>query len=84
MDVLVKFFNGTLGKNKVYELVRGKGFPARKIGNKIIIHRDGFKLWLDQKFGIINDLPKELRLVKQKKAPDEIRRQAVQEMRNAK
>lgn len=54
-----------VGKNKRYELVKSEGFPAKKLGNKIIIHRDGLKRWLDKEFGIAESEPAgDLRLLK--------------------
>jgi excisionase family DNA binding protein len=54
-----------IGKNKRYELVRQKGFPAKKLGNKILIHRDGLKQWLDREFGLVDEEPAgKLRLIK--------------------
>ncbi len=32
-----------------YELVRGEGFPAFRIGTRIIVPKDKFILWLDRK-----------------------------------
>lgn len=55
----------TIGKNKRYELVRSEGFPAKKLGNKILIHRDGLKRWLDKEFGLVDEESDgKLRLIK--------------------
>ena len=32
-----------------YELVRSEGFPRIKIGNRIVIPRDKFVQWIDEK-----------------------------------
>lgn len=34
-----------------YELVRTEGFPALKIGTRIVIPKDKFKEWVDQNAG---------------------------------
>ena len=40
-----------LGKNKAYEMVKMKGFPAIKIGKKIIIPRESLNRWLKENEG---------------------------------
>lgn len=40
-----------LGKNGAYELVRMPGFPAIKLGKRIIIPRRGLEKWLEENEG---------------------------------
>ncbi|HHV34567.1 MAG TPA: helix-turn-helix domain-containing protein [Syntrophomonadaceae bacterium] len=44
-----------IGRNTLYELVRQESFPARKLGSKIVIHRDGLRKWLDELFDLNGD-----------------------------
>ena len=37
-----------IGRNSVYKLVNSYGFPTVSVGNRIIIPKDRFLLWLDQ------------------------------------
>ena len=37
-----------------YELVHGKGFPALKIGSRIVVPRDKFLAWIDANSGSKN------------------------------
>ena len=40
-----------LGRNIAYEMVRMSGFPAIRIGKKIIVTRAGLERWLEQNEG---------------------------------
>ena len=40
-----------ISKPKAYELVRSDGFPAIKVGRRIVIPTDSFKHWLDLQSG---------------------------------
>lgn len=40
-----------IGKSKAYELVNMAGFPAVRVGKKIIVSKDGLKRWLEQSGG---------------------------------
>ena len=35
-----------IGRANAYELVRSEGFPALKIGSRIIVPKDDFILWI--------------------------------------
>ena len=35
-----------IGRKKAYELVNSKGFPAFRVGRKILISRDGLEKWI--------------------------------------
>ena len=37
-----------IGRNSVYKLVNSYGFPTVTVGNRIIVPKDKFLLWLDQ------------------------------------
>ena len=36
---------------KGYELAHSEGFPAMRLGRKLLIHRDRFLAWIDQQAG---------------------------------
>lgn len=40
-----------IGRNKAYELVNQKGFPALKLDGRIIIPVDALNRWLNQQAG---------------------------------
>ena len=40
-----------ISKPKAYELAKSEGFPAIKVGKRIVIPTDGFKHWLDWQSG---------------------------------
>ena len=37
-----------ISRAAAYELVRSKGFPHMRIGNRIVVPRDKFIVWIDQ------------------------------------
>jgi len=37
-----------IGRNSVYRLVNSHGFPTVAVGNRIIVPKDKFLLWLDR------------------------------------
>lgn len=37
-----------IGRKKAYELVNSKGFPAFRIGRKVLISRDGLEKWMKE------------------------------------
>lgn len=37
-----------IGRKKAYELVNSKGFPAFRIGRKVLISRDGLEKWIQE------------------------------------
>ena len=43
---LIDFLN--VGRKKAYELVNSKGFPAFRIGRKVLISRDGLERWIKE------------------------------------
>jgi len=51
LTVTVKEMAEQLGisRPKAYELARSRGFPAINIGRRIVIPKDKFKQWIDEK-----------------------------------
>ncbi len=37
-----------VSRKTAYELVKQKGFPAFRIGNRILVNREGLQRWIDQ------------------------------------
>jgi len=37
--------------SSAYELMHEKDFPSIKIGNRLIVHKDKFRDWIDKKSG---------------------------------
>lgn len=40
-----------VGRVGAYELAHSEGFPVLKVGNRIVIPRDKFLLWIDRQCG---------------------------------
>lgn len=40
-----------IGKNTAYKLIKLKGFPAFRIGNKILISQNKLQKWIDDNCG---------------------------------
>ena len=43
-----------IGRRQAYELCNTKGFPAFRIGRKVLINREGLNLWLKEQEGKTN------------------------------
>jgi len=39
----------SIGRNKAFELARQPGFPAVRVGRRVIIPVDALKAWLDRR-----------------------------------
>ncbi len=37
-----------IGKNKAYQLAKSKGFPAIKLGKKILVNKEKLQQWLNE------------------------------------
>ena len=40
-----------IGQASAYELMREKGFPAIRIGSRIVVPKDKFRQWVEQQTG---------------------------------
>lgn len=60
-DELPLFLNATLvaktlgvAPSSAYELMHEKGFPALRIGNRIVVPKDKFRQWVEERTGGVN------------------------------
>lgn len=48
MTVEATMYELHISRKTAYELVKQKGFPAFRIGNRILVNREGLQRWIDQ------------------------------------
>ncbi len=48
MDVREMQLYLSIGRKKAYELVNSKGFPAFRIGKKILVSKEGLDKWMKE------------------------------------